>query len=203
VSFRDIGLRPGEKIHELLISEHESPNTYEYDKDYYVILPTHPSTNLLKQYNKFPKVNFKRYESSSNLMTKYEIKNYSFKGILKLRIFVIGGHGMAGHMIKNYLECSVSSDVYYSIREQSDDSRAVSLDLTDEHSLYHFLKHIKPDLVINAAGILNDDTTKRLKEAIYINSLLPHKLASYGHELGFRLIHISTDCVFSGLKGDY
>jgi FlaA1/EpsC-like NDP-sugar epimerase len=79
-SYKDIGIRPGEKVHELLISEHESPYTHEYDKDYYVILPTHSSSNLLKQYNKFPKVIFKRYESSSNLMTKDEIKSLLVKG---------------------------------------------------------------------------------------------------------------------------
>jgi dTDP-4-dehydrorhamnose reductase len=67
---------------------------------------------------------------------------------------------MAGHMIKNYLESTITSDVYYSIREHSDDPKAVSLDLTNESSLYQFLQHSKPDLVINAAGILNDDARK-------------------------------------------
>lgn len=120
-----------------------------------------------------------------------------------MKIFVAGGHGMAGHVITNYFKKIPNSDVYYSIREQSDNSKIIQLDLTDEKSTYEILNQIRPDVVINAAGILNEDTVKRLKEAIYINSLLPHLLADYGEKLGFRLIHISTDCVFSGLKGKY
>jgi dTDP-4-dehydrorhamnose reductase len=120
-----------------------------------------------------------------------------------LRIFVIGGNGMAGHMIKNYFQSNPSNDLYYSIREPSENNGAITLDLTDDLSTFLFLQQIQPDIVINAAGILNDDTKKRLEESIYINSVLPHKLASYGHQLGFKLIHISTDCVFSGFKGDY
>lgn len=120
-----------------------------------------------------------------------------------MKIFVAGGRGMAGHMIANYFKRIPNSEVYYSIREQSDSPKIIQLDLTDEKSTYEVLSQIRPDVVINAAGILNEDTVKRLKEAIYINSLLPHLLADYGEKLGFRLIHISTDCVFSGLKGKY
>ncbi|MBP0724451.1 SDR family oxidoreductase [Bacillus sp. RG28] len=120
-----------------------------------------------------------------------------------MRILVLGGNGMAGHIISNYLHSNLTNDLYYSLRSSSKDVRAVTLDLTDDKSTYNCLKTIKPDIVINAAGILNNDAAERLKESIYINSLLPHKLANYGDELGFQLIHISTDCVFSGLKGSY
>lgn len=120
-----------------------------------------------------------------------------------MKIFVTGANGMAGHMIVNYLRSLPNIDVYASIRGQSDHPKIFQLDLTDEKSTFEVLQQIRPDIVINAAGILNDDTTKRLKEAIFINSLLPHILANYGDELGFKLIHISTDCVFSGLRGKH
>jgi dTDP-4-dehydrorhamnose reductase len=120
-----------------------------------------------------------------------------------LRILVLGGNGMAGHIILNYLHGNLTNDLYYTLRSPSKDARAVTLDLTDDKSTYNCLSTIKPDIVINAAGILNNDAAERLKESIYINSLLPHKLANYGDQLGFKLIHISTDCVFSGLKGSY
>lgn len=119
-----------------------------------------------------------------------------------MRILVLGGNGMAGHLIKIYFQ-QLSYEVYYSIREQCNDPAAIQLDLTVEKSTYTCLQNIKPDIVINAAGVLNQDAANRIKEAIYINSLLPHKLADYGNELGFKLFHISTDCVFSGLKGNY
>jgi len=120
-----------------------------------------------------------------------------------LKILVLGGNGMAGHIISNYLQSNLTNNVYYTLRIPSKDTRVVTLDLTDDKSTYNCLKTIKPDIVINTAGILNNDASERLKESIYINSLLPHKLANYGEQLGFKLIHISTDCVFSGLKGNY
>ncbi|MFJ7684934.1 dTDP-4-dehydrorhamnose reductase family protein [Peribacillus butanolivorans] len=120
-----------------------------------------------------------------------------------MKIFVIGANGMAGHMIVNYLRSLPNTDVYASIRGQSNHPKIFQLDLTNEKLTFEVLQQIRPDIVINAVGILNDDTIKRLKEAIFINSLFPHILASYGDELGFKLIHISTDCVFSGLKGKH
>lgn len=119
------------------------------------------------------------------------------------KIFVTGGNGMAGHMIVQYLKGLPDTKVYSSIRGKSDNPSIVQLDLMDEQSIREVLHQIRPDIVIHAAGILNDETTKRLRESIFINSLLPHLLATYGEELGFRLVHISTDCVFSGAKGKY
>jgi len=67
----EIGIRPGEKINEVLISEHESPYTYIYDDNYYFI--SHKEVD-------YPKVNFKEYNSSTNLMNKKEIKSLLDKG---------------------------------------------------------------------------------------------------------------------------
>ncbi|MFD4819654.1 polysaccharide biosynthesis protein [Peribacillus butanolivorans] len=80
IELKEIGIRPGEKIHELLISEHESPHTHEFNSNYYVILPTNPSNLLQNQYHNLPKVNFKRYESSDALMSKSEIRDLLLKG---------------------------------------------------------------------------------------------------------------------------
>ena len=120
-----------------------------------------------------------------------------------MKIFVTGANGMAGHMIFHYFDRLPNVEVYGSIRGPSQHPRITRLDLTDEQATFAVLQHIRPDVVINAAGILNEEANKRLKEAIYINSLLPHVLAKYGDMLDFKFIHISTDCVFSGLKGDY
>lgn len=65
-----IGIRPGEKVHELLISKNETPNTYIWNNDYYFINNTN---NNLKVVDK-PKVNFKEYSSNTKLMNKQEIK---------------------------------------------------------------------------------------------------------------------------------
>lgn len=128
-------------------------------------------------------------------------QNYACPGRIFMKILVLGGNGMAGHVIKEYL--GKSHDVYCTLRKYIPDQRAVYLDLSDEIVTYSTLQIIKPDIVINAAGILNQDAAERIEDAIAINSLLPHKLDSWGNRFGFRLIHMSTNCVFSGLKGNY
>ena len=82
ISIKEIGIRPGEKIHECLISKHESPSTYQYDKNYYVILPQIKIKGLEDKYKKFKKVTFEEYSSNNILMNKTEIKNMLKNGNL-------------------------------------------------------------------------------------------------------------------------
>lgn len=77
-------------------------------------------------------------------------------------------------------------------------------DAVDHDRLVELFAEIKPDLVINCIGLI-----KQLAEAdnplitLPINSMLPHRLANLCNLVGARYIHISTDCVFSGDKGNY
>jgi len=63
-----------------------------------------------------------------------------------------------------------------------------------------------PDYVVNCIGVIKpfikEDDPHKYK-AIYVNSVFPHYLSSYAEESGIKMIHISTDCVFSGEKGNY
>lgn len=76
-------------------------------------------------------------------------------------------------------------------------------DVTNFNSLSHIIKKIRPDYIINCVGILVNGSTIDPSNAIHINSLLPHKLLEYSKAVGSKLIHISTDCVFDGSKGNY
>jgi dTDP-4-dehydrorhamnose reductase len=125
-----------------------------------------------------------------------------------MRILVIGGDGMAGHMIRDYLSYKRDWEVWHTTRksknsENSQLQRRIHLDATHYNNVLPLLTEIKPDVVINAIGILNEFAEKNQKEAILINSLFPHLLAASSEQLSFRLIHLSTDCVFSGTRGDY
>lgn len=71
---QETGSRPGEKIDEVLISRYESPNTYQYDKNYYVILPQLKIDGLENKYKHLSKVNFEEYSSADKLMSEQEIK---------------------------------------------------------------------------------------------------------------------------------
>ena len=80
VKIVELGIRPGEKLHEILFSEYESKNTITYDENYYVILPTIDIPGLRKHYSRFPSVKLESYNSSEGLMTKQELKELLIKG---------------------------------------------------------------------------------------------------------------------------
>jgi dTDP-4-dehydrorhamnose reductase len=66
------------------------------------------------------------------------------------------------------------------------------------------VREVKPDAVINGIGIVKQRAeAKSAIPSIEINALLPHRLAALCREHGARLVHISTDCVFSGRGGNY
>jgi UDP-N-acetylglucosamine 4,6-dehydratase/5-epimerase len=80
VKIEELGIRPGEKIHEILFSEYESQNTVAYDENYYVILPTIDIPGLKAHYKHYSPVNLVNYNSSEGLMTNEEIKELLVKG---------------------------------------------------------------------------------------------------------------------------
>lgn len=80
VEIVELGIRPGEKLHEILFSEYESKNTVVYDENYYVILPTIEIPGLSERYSNYPSVKLESYNSSEGLMTKQEIKELLIKG---------------------------------------------------------------------------------------------------------------------------
>ena len=74
IAINEIGIRPGEKLHEVLVSNAESRNTYKFDENYYVILPDNISEKVKKDYKNLPKVTFERYQSNDALMSSSEIE---------------------------------------------------------------------------------------------------------------------------------
>jgi len=77
---RELGVRPGERIHEILYSDYESQNTIVYDHEYLVILPTLEIKGLKEAYSSYPKVQQKTYCSADHLMTRDEIRKMLVKG---------------------------------------------------------------------------------------------------------------------------
>ncbi|NTU70900.1 MAG: SDR family oxidoreductase [Coriobacteriia bacterium] len=78
------------------------------------------------------------------------------------------------------------------------------LDASDMQSAYTLIERVKPDLVINAVGIVKQRAeAKAAIPSIEINALWPHVLADACAEHGARMVHVSTDCVFSGSRGGY
>lgn len=122
------------------------------------------------------------------------------------KILVIGSKGMAGHIIKEYL-LSKKYDIYSTFRKgegkEELKEKEYYLDVFDKESLNKILEEVKPKFVINCVGILNQFAEENPDIAIYVNGYFPHYLDRLSQKYNYKLIHITTDCVFSGKKGDY
>lgn len=119
-----------------------------------------------------------------------------------MKILIFGGEGMAGHMMVSYFQSKSEYKVYYTSRNPND-AYAIYLDATNSAKVEEIIERLKPDIMINCIGILNQHAEECPELAFQINSLFPHQLAKLANRTGGKLIHISTDCIFSGSKGDY
>jgi dTDP-4-dehydrorhamnose reductase len=130
-----------------------------------------------------------------------------------MRILVLGASGMLGNAMIRVLSEKADWQVYGTIRAENSRQlfrtdiaeRLLSgVDVEQHDSLIQIFLKTRPDVVINCVGLIKQlaDAEDPL-QAIPINALLPHRLAKLCELSGARLIHISTDCVFSGNKGDY
>lgn len=130
-----------------------------------------------------------------------------------MRILVLGANGMIGSTMLRVLSEKQGWDVAGTVRSESARSRLppalaerviTGVDLVNSDALAHLFRQARPEVVINCAGL-----TKHLPAgnnplpALTMNAILPHRLAELCAIGGTRLIHVSTDCVFSGRRGNY
>jgi dTDP-4-dehydrorhamnose reductase len=120
----------------------------------------------------------------------------------KRTVLVLGSNGMAGHVVTKYLEAEPSLHVINVARRPLNE-RTVVADAADPTALGGVIKDAQPELIINCIGILIKKANSNPREAIQMNSLLPHVLVDMCDRHGGRLVHLSTDCVFSGKNGPY
>jgi dTDP-4-dehydrorhamnose reductase len=126
------------------------------------------------------------------------------------RILVLGAGGMLGHEAIRVLAPDL--EVWGACR----DPRALpdlgipaarllgGLDAFEAASAATLVARVKPDLVLNAVGIVKQlDAAKAAVPSITVNGLWPHVVADACAACGARLVHVSTDCVFSGSRGGY
>lgn len=80
IEIEELGIRPGEKINELLLSKYESKTTIAYDDEYFVILPSIHIPGLKEHYSNYKPINLESYHSGTGLMSQNEIKEMLMKG---------------------------------------------------------------------------------------------------------------------------
>lgn len=119
-----------------------------------------------------------------------------------MKLLVLGATGMAGHTISIYLK-EAGHDVTTLSRRTFEYCANIVGDITDFTFLERIIKDGNYDAVINAIGILNKNADDNKSFAVLLNSYLPHYLSDITRDLKTRIIHMSTDCVFSGQAGGY
>lgn len=118
------------------------------------------------------------------------------------RILILGAGGMAGHVMAEYLAQKAGYEIIRCARTAVTPD-TILLDVTEFLKVEEVLCDRRPDMVVNCIGMLVQASQDRVDQAILINGYLPQFLSRLGKKFGFKLIHISTDCVFSGDRGGY
>jgi len=129
------------------------------------------------------------------------------------RILVLGVTGMLGQAVFRTFAADDTHETWGTLRSgaalrhfpQGSHARLLcGVDVLDQDALVAALGKVKPDVVINCVGLIKQlADAKDPLTALPINAMLPHRLARLCELAGARLIHVSTDCVFSGRKGMY
>ena len=132
------------------------------------------------------------------------------------RVLILGGTGMLGHKVFQQARTRFP-ETWCTVRGTRDESGldriglAVPAASVREHidvmswaAVSELLRQFRPDVVVNCIGIVKQrEEAKAALPSITINALLPHRLAAELAGWNGRLVHISTDCVFSGNRGHY
>ena len=119
-----------------------------------------------------------------------------------MKFLILGCKGMAGHLVSVYLQ-EQGHDVTGFARSKSDSVKTIIGDALDLHSVKTALEQGPFDAVVNCIGLLNQFADNNKAQAVYLNSFFPHYLAELTKDMPTQIIHISTDCVFSGKRGQY
>jgi dTDP-4-dehydrorhamnose reductase len=130
-----------------------------------------------------------------------------------LKLAVLGVSGMLGNAAFRILSARHPGNVYGTTRSSVPPKLfepclgsqiATGIEVENVDALAGFLGEVRPNVVINCIGIVKQvASSKDPLVAVPINSVFPHRLARLSNLVGARLIHVSTDCVFSGKKGNY
>lgn len=120
--------------------------------------------------------------------------------LIKKKVLVLGSTGLIGHQIHNHLQDTERYNLSNFAFRKKLQNDSIIMDARNEKEFFDKIRLISPDIIINAIGILINGAKKDPENAIFLNAYLPHKLRNFSDSINAKLIHISTDCVFSGEK---
>lgn len=110
---------------------------------------------------------------------------------------------MLGHVLVKELEKESQFNVYNIVRENKLNDKSIICDVLNIEDLKKSIEKVRPEIIINCIGLLKEQSNLNISKAIYLNSYLPQWLLEYCELKNIKLTHISTDCVFNGINGNY
>ena len=116
------------------------------------------------------------------------------------RVLILGSTGLIGHQVHSYLKSSGGYELHNIAYRNKLQENTTLIDARDENNLIKQIVSIRPQYIVNCIGILIGGSNKDPENAIFLNSYMPHRLTRLADKINAKLIHISTDCVFSGDK---
>jgi len=129
------------------------------------------------------------------------------------KILILGATGMIGNTLFRKLSQNRKFDVFGTVPDDTQEKLIIprykakifnQVKIENFDSVIRVVEETKPDIVINCVGLIKQmPNANDAPVAIYMNALFPHRLAHLLHLANIRMIHLSTDCVFSGIKGNY
>lgn len=119
------------------------------------------------------------------------------------KVLLFGATGMAGHIAYYYLRNTGRYDITNVVFRTPLTKDSIIVDVTDRNAVMEVVRRVRPELILNCVGVLIKGSKEHPDNAILINAYFPHLLKKLADEVGAKLIHISTDCVFSGKHGNY
>ncbi len=117
-----------------------------------------------------------------------------------MKYLVLGSDGMLGHMVVAYFR-EKGNEVAVTSRREGDANYYDAY--ANVYGVREIIVRERPVAVINCIGILNQVAEDNHGLAVLLNGFLPNYLDGLAGELGFKLVHVTTDCVFDGSRGDY
>lgn len=114
------------------------------------------------------------------------------------RILILGSGGLIGHKIFLHLKKNPNFKLYSLSKTTKIDNEVILFNIDNLKRLEKIIKKIKPNYIINCVGLLIEDSEKFKFKSIFLNALLPNHLYLFSKKNKYKLIQISTDCVFSG-----
>jgi dTDP-4-dehydrorhamnose reductase len=119
---------------------------------------------------------------------------------LKDKVLVLGSSGLIGHQVYIFLKDSNDYELHNISCRNKIQNDTILLNARDEKFFIDKITSIRPHYIVNCIGILINGSDADPENAIFLNSYMPHRLHRLADIINAKLIHISTDCVFSGDK---